>query len=439
MKLEQVKRKISKLKIDDLAKRSGFQKREPRKIDIVGLIGGFWLTMFSPAFSMTRWSRNIGLIQDCFVSKQALHKRLCAEHSLGQQLLEKVLQHPLSKPLQIAKDKGLFKSFTNVLIEDSTCISLPTTLAKLFPGSHNRFGESATARIQLRMSLLDEQYSHIELHSFRYNDAKYAKQIVPSLKKADLVIRDLGYWSLAVFKQIADKGAFFLSRYRYGTSLMDQNGTPIALAKRLKKALKEGKTIVDMPILIGQKAQLPVRFVAIKVPQNIALQRKRAAKKNRDRRLKHKQDYYDLLDWTLFITNVEVNTWDSKSILQAYRLRWRIEMIFKCWKSKLKFDQLFHKKQSFNPNGGQLIVYLALATLALFYAPWYNYFAVKVYEQTHKFVSPFKFADFVKEHFWELLLPKTKWKELVPWVAYYCTYENRTRQNHFDLLYYTLS
>ena len=43
----------------------------------------------------------------------------------------------------------------------------------------------------------------------------------------------------------------------------------------------------------------------------------------------------------LFITNIEREKCDTVSIYELYRLRWQIELVFKTWKSVLKFDQ-FH-------------------------------------------------------------------------------------------------
>lgn len=51
----------------------------------------------------------------------------------------------------------------------------------------------------------------------------------------DLVLRDLGYFSLNVLSKIVNKGAFFISRYRYGTTIYDEHGNKIDLLKYLSK------------------------------------------------------------------------------------------------------------------------------------------------------------------------------------------------------------
>lgn len=439
MNIKQIKRKISKLQLEELAISSGFQKRKPKKLEIVSFLGAFWLMVTKLEHSLSYWSRSIGYLQGSFVSKQALDKRLRQTKDFAKALLKNVLKQPLQKELSSKRSSSLFSPFNNVYVEDSTCISLPNTLAKVFPGSHNRFGQSATARIQLRLNLLKDLYTHIEVQSFRDNDQKHAKQILSIVQAKDLVLRDLGYWSLRVMQKIASASAFFLSRYKYGTALLNQQGQPIDLVKKLKAAQHNGQMVVDMPVGVGKKLNLSARLVAIKAPQAVALKRKRAAKKNRDRRLNRSSQYYYLLEWTLFITNVDKSTWKYKSILKAYRLRWRIEMIFKCWKSKFKFEYLFKKHQSLHPNRAISTIYLLLVMLTLFYAKWYYFFSNKVYQKTGKQVSPFKFADFVKEHFWDLIQKQNSLEDFVPLVAYYFTYEKRKRPNHLQLLFDPLS
>lgn len=44
--------------------------------------------------------------------------------------------------------------------------------------------------------------------------------------------------------------------------------------------------------------------------------------------------------WSIFVTNVGPDVWSHKDFQSVYRLRWRIEIIFKAWKSHLKIAEL---------------------------------------------------------------------------------------------------
>ncbi|TBO42720.1 hypothetical protein EYS08_10250 [Pedobacter kyonggii] len=78
------------------------------------------------------------------------------------------------------------------------------------------------------------------------------------------------------------------------------------------------------------------------LPEQLAAQRIRKAKQDRDRRLNHSQDYYRWLEYTVLITNVGEETWTAAQADQAYRVRWQIEIVFKSWKSGFHLQQLLH-------------------------------------------------------------------------------------------------
>ncbi|MEY4489550.1 MAG: Transposase domain [Verrucomicrobiota bacterium] len=69
--------------------------------------------------------------------------------------------------------------------------------------------------------------------------------------------------------------------------------------------------------------------------QAVANERRRKARVDRDKRLRHDQKYYKLLGWTLLLTNAPKARLPLRTAVGVYRLRWRIEIIFKVWKSHL--------------------------------------------------------------------------------------------------------
>lgn len=46
------------------------------------------------------------------------------------------------------------------------------------------------------------------------------------------------------------------------------------------------------------------------------------------------------MGWNLFLTNVPAAVWPPTTLVAVYRLRWRIEIVFKTWKSHLGLPQL---------------------------------------------------------------------------------------------------
>lgn len=189
------------------------------------------------------------------------------------------------------------------------------------------------------MELKSGVYQHLQLQGYRDNDQKHAPHIIKDVTAGSLVIRDLGYYVIDVFKQLDDQGVYFLSRYHSRSAIYDQSGARIDLAQHLRKLRKKQIPVWDEQVRLGYDAKMPVRIIAIKAPLQVEQQRKRKA--NRDRRAKHSADYYELLGWTILITNVPANYWSPEQALQVYGFRWRIEIIFKCWKSNFDCKKLF--------------------------------------------------------------------------------------------------
>ena len=88
----------------------------------------------------------------------------------------------------------------------------------------------------------------------------------PVAQPNDLILRDLGYFVLDVFKQLDQRGCFFVSRLKTGTCLLArESDEELDILKLLR-----GQELVDMPVRVGKKDKLAVRLIAVKLPQNAA-------------------------------------------------------------------------------------------------------------------------------------------------------------------------
>jgi hypothetical protein len=217
-----------------------------------------------------------------------------------------------------------------VLLHDSTVETLPDHLAKIFPGSRNQRKGFAALKIQFITDLLSAQVLHLSLSGFTRNEKSAAPDILEVAQPGDLIIRDLGYFVLRAFQWIIEVGAFFVSRYRSDVNLYDpRTGRALNLAAELGRC-----PCFDRQVWLGSQ-KLPVRLVALPVPEAVANERRRKARQNRDQRCHPNAQRLFLLGWNLLITNVPKSLWPAQVIAAVYRLRWRIEMIFKAWKSHL--------------------------------------------------------------------------------------------------------
>jgi hypothetical protein len=228
------------------------------------------------------------------------------------------------------------RSFGRVLIQDSTTLSVDRRLAKIFPGSSNQRGaQGGLLRIQAVYNLLSQQFVSFRLSGFNRNDQAAAYDLLPLLLPGDLVLRDLGYFVAESFQRISAAGASFLSRLRLDIGLLDpKTGRAFDLLRQLRRCGR-----LDMPVLLNQQ-KLPVRLVAIPLPEAVAAERRRKARHNRDKRRCPSATYLALLGWAIFITNVDAKVLTARQVAQIYGLRWRIETIFKSWKSHFRMTKV---------------------------------------------------------------------------------------------------
>lgn len=93
-----------------------------------------------------------------------------------------------------------------------------------------------------------------------------------------------------------------------------------------------------MEIKLNNKAKTTVRLIAFPVSEEIAENRRRKAKKE----LKNTAPagYLELLGWSIYLTTIGKEAADAEKIFCFYKLRWRIEIIFKSWKSNMAFDRV---------------------------------------------------------------------------------------------------
>ena len=409
--------------IKKVAEKTGFIKRKPKKIPAYEFVFGLILCFCKKKNTYSHWAEEVSKLTGKKVSKQALCKKI-TEDTVS--FCKNLLQETITKKAEMVKGSLIFKSFGKVIVNDSTTSKVPDCLAKIFPGNTSKGIQKAVVRIQTILDLKTMQFLSFTLSGFTRNDQAASGDIIPLCRAGDLIIRDLGYFALSTFQQLADKGVHFLSRLRFGLNIYELDGTAIALKSLLKKQKK-----VDRWVLIGEKKVL-VRLVMLPVPKEVAAEKKRKAKKDRDKRLNHSNEYYTWLEYNVYITTVDDQTWSTEDVLNAYRVRWQIEIIFKSWKtSGLGMQQLLHDECT-NPHRVATCIYLMLLFVTLFCKKLYlivlNKMIKSEEEAKEKMISIIKMFAWVCENFAEILaMSKRKFTETA---FEKCCYEKRNKRGN---------
>jgi len=250
------------------------------------------------------------------------------------QCVERVVQAAVQHVIAAAPVAiPLLQRFTAVYLDDSTQVALPGALASLWQGSGGGAtaeGQSAALKLQVRLDWKRGQLSGPFLQAGRASDRTSPLQHAP-LPAGSLRLADLGYFALDVLAQIAQQQAYWLSRLMAGTHLYAAQGHALDLLSCLRS---HGPAVVDLPVGVGVHHRLPARLIAVRVPQEIANQRRgRLHADARRRGQAVSQERLRLADWTLFCTNVPPEVLTGPEVLVVARVRWQVELVFKVWKS----------------------------------------------------------------------------------------------------------
>jgi DDE family transposase len=152
-----------------------------------------------------------------------------------------------------------------------------------------------------------------------------------------LRLADLGYFSLAILHELGAAGVYWLSRLHLHTHVFDQAGTCLDLVVWLNK---QETCALDVPIYLGEAARLSARSLSVRVPAQVAEQRRRRLRKQAKRKGQTvSQRHLALAAWTRLLTNVPVELLTIEEALVLLRARWQIERLFKLWKSLGRLDE----------------------------------------------------------------------------------------------------
>ena len=409
--------RLSVLPLQNLAKTSGFVLRRPRKISLEAFLQSILLSLCQPGLSFRSWAALLSALQSNLLSKQALHKRC---DSRLRAFLQLCLASLLGTFMRRSCPSQLWEHFDRVLLQDSTSLALHPRLASSFAGCGNQCrSKLASVKIQAIFELRSQSWLHFQLGALTDNDQKASPLILSYLRAGDLVIRDLGYVVLKVWRHIAQQGAYFLSRCRSDFAFFDpQSQQPIDLLELLQDHCQ-----IDIALLVGVQEQLPVRLVALRLPAKLAAQRRRRARANarRDSSLRPTKRYFKLLDWTILLTNVTAQQLSAQQLVEAYSCRWQIEVLFKSWKSHFQLGKL--------PAANPIWVQIQLLAKLLAVALLQNCFAPNAFSLVSQALSPLKIADYLSR-----LLPLISASPHQNWLQhflYFCRYDSHPDQPNF--------
>lgn len=269
------------------------------------------------------------------ISAQGIDQRFT---ETGATFLKEVLDEAVRQLVQgEAVVLPILKRFAGVCIQDSTVVDLPEALRETWSGNGNGRGAGRSAvKIEVRFDLLSGEMLGPFLESGRTHDGASRIQKQPTLAHC-LRIADVGYWSLTELNKITANGGYWLSRLKSTIRI----ALPGRESQEMVSFLKHAHCVsMDCQVLISDLCPTPVRLLAIRVPQDVADQRRRKMREDARKRMKTVSERsLALADWTVLVTNVPDSLLSIEEALILMRSRWQIELLFKLWKSHGRIDE----------------------------------------------------------------------------------------------------
>lgn len=314
------------------ARATGFIQRQ-RAFDgaqfVQTLVFGWLATPQATTDDLVEQAADLGVT----ISPQGLADRFTepAVATLHQVLQAAVAQVVAAEPLAIP----LLARFPAVLLHDTTTISLPDALAEQFRGCGGSHGRVAAAlKAHLRLDLRSGQLEGPLLQAGRASDRALGFRVRPP--EGAVVLRDLGFFQLDDLAQDVRDGRHWVSRLKPGTAVF-VDGQRVEL-RRLLEA--QGAQPLDLAVEIGVAQRIPCRLLAVRVPQEVADQRRRRLRKEaRDKGRTVSAERLALCAWTIVVTSLSAEQVSLREALVLLKLRWQIELLFKLWKSEGELDE----------------------------------------------------------------------------------------------------
>lgn len=317
-------------KLAELARSSGFLRRES-KLKPEEFIETLMFSDFDHSqLSLQDCCNDLAQQHQKSLSKVALHKRF-NEKSVD--FLKLVLADQIASKLDI--DPGTnWQPFSKAVIHDSSKFSLPKRYKDDYPG----FGNFASAimNIQYSFDLKHGNWESLELTKVAENDQGYSKRTIDRVRCGELHVRDLGFITMSYLTGIIKEKAFFLNRLPpQWIPVQCSTGKPVDWKTLYKKMQDTNQGHFETTVTIGQVGKaFECRLIAVAVPEQVWAERIRKAEaKAKSQHVALSDEYKIRCRFSIFITNADEPALKANDIVQLYRLRWQIELVFKTWKS----------------------------------------------------------------------------------------------------------
>lgn len=301
--------------LNQLARKCRFLQRE-RKVEPYKLM----LSMISAlgsgkVESLADLHRSYNFLSGGGVAYKPFHNQLAKPafadymRHAAEYLIGKLVQQSLNAPL-----KGAFSEFRRIVLQDGSSFAVKDTLAGVYPG---RFHAISPAAVELHVSydVLNEQLEAVTLTEDTAGERPYLPS--PEHLANTLLLADAGYFSRDYIASLSQARARFIIK-------ADGKINPVIAGCHTQSKQRKN--------LVGMKLKSALAYLSKQQPNDLEVQWQTTPGDVFTCRL--------LVTWNpvtqsfqYLATNLPRSRYRAALVIEAYRLRWQIELLFKEWKS----------------------------------------------------------------------------------------------------------
>jgi hypothetical protein len=272
------------------------------------------------------------------MARQSLHQRFDIRSTAFLMAILGDLMQQRYRPAATALASGAIR---RILIEDASGQVMPKSNAEAFPAHGNHRGKTAGVKIDLAFDLLSGSIVSHGLHAATEQDKVIGRDFITHVRQGDLVLRDMGYFTLGEFTAIEQREAWWLTRLPLTTGVMLGDG------RTLERYLKGFRgNLIDTDAIVGEEGKT-CRLVAMRAAPEVAAAR-RAERRKKARESGKSPCPKGLFrdGWHLMLTNLSREQADVGQLAAVYRARWAVEIQFRAWKQALNLSKALARKSN---------------------------------------------------------------------------------------------
>lgn len=334
-----------------LALETKFVRRRSSKFEPQSFVLALLKAISSGKCSFFEMAVSLGQLSSKAMTRQGLHQRMdsrCVKflRCVSESLIEKQAQNShLENILQKTK-------LSRLLVEDSSIQKIQKENHVHFPAHGNQNGATAGFKIDLIYNLLNGKLLAQRYEKATTQDRVLGKENLHLFGAGDLVVRDMGYFSMDSFRMIENQGAHWLSRVSVQVKITLPNGR--ALETLLSKPQMN---FLDVEVVMGTQGQ-KCRLIAYRATEEIAEKRRRHRKNTKKQKRKTTQKSLLRDGWHILLTSLSRELLAAEDAMKIYRMRWDVEIRFRAWKGTLNFEEAFARKS--NSNHLESLIYASM-------------------------------------------------------------------------------